>query len=674
MSARKQMRLQVLNKPWYEKVSLQDANTVHMENVETITEMLERRKDKKRPIHIVGIAGSNRHPNNPSHETSNSWLMIRKAMEHLSHMDNVTTHAFNLPTMEIEHCNGCRSSTSSLCRFPCIAAGERVQGAGMKRIEELRAGDEISTGVVTKAWQSGIKSTFWLTLSDGRRLRLTDNHPVKVITSKTRTKETGWKWAPVTEWVEVKDLEVGDKIPFVVGGDFGLGIDQAPHDFLLAGAVFGDGSFFGTNHDDVCVYYDERSAGLATALKTEVPYEVKDRKHAVKAEVCEKHGWPSSACDHMRKVVYHPRIGRMLKHRIGLDKSVSVSQRRLPDAVMEGSREQVAAFLRGWFSADGSVNMHGDGYGRVSLSSSSVQALRDAQMLFAKLGIRSCMYDLSHIKVVEENRSFTRASELQITDATHIKLFAEIVGFAENNKTAKIQEFPERRPCSRPYGKVVSIEATGVDEPVYDITVEGTHEFVAGGIPVHNCDCWPYDDMQDVYAQLTLADGILFGTPVASLQVGSRLKALIDRLISMDGGRFAPMYNVDGATWKNPESKNAEQRVGMRGDFRYVQRLAGKVCAAFATGKDSGSYDVAMKVLSAMNQRGCFIPPNAVVNWNSPRVHKDTAYDKHDFLKALEPGGYLGDLIDQTCETVVEAATLIRGNEDLWMKTLAGRT
>jgi multimeric flavodoxin WrbA len=306
MSARKQMRLQVLNKPWYEKVSLQDANTVHMENVEGITEMLERRKDKKRPIHIVGIAGSNRHPNNPSHETSNSWLMIRKAMEHLSHMDDVTTHAFNLPSMEIEHCNGCRSSTSSLCRFPC--------------------------------------------------------------------------------------------------------------------------------------------------------------------------------------------------------------------------------------------------------------------------------------------------------------------------------------------------------------------------------DCWPYDDMQDVYAQLTLADGILFGTPVASLQVGSRLKALIDRLISMDGGRFAPMYNVDGATWKNPESKNAEQRVGMRGDFRYVQRLAGKVCAAFATGKDSGSYDVAMKVLSAMNQRGCFIPPNAVVNWNSPRVHKDTAYDKHDFLKALEPGGYLGDLIDETCHTVVEAAKLIRGNEDLWMKTLVGRT
>ena len=180
--------------------------------------------------------------------------------------------------------------------------------------------------------------------------------------------------------------------------------------------------------------------------------------------------------------------------------------------------------------------------------------------------------------------------------------------------------------------------------------------------------------MQDVYAQLTLADVILFSTPVHSLQVGSRLKALIDRLISMDGGRFAPMYNVDGETWKNPESKNAEQRVSMRGDFRYVQRLAGKVCAAFCTSKESGSHDVAMKILGAMNGRGCFIPPNAVVGWNSPRVDKDTAYDKNDFLKALEHGGYLSDRIEDTCNTAVEAARLLRGHETDWMLNMVGRS
>jgi len=669
-------RLKVLNKHWSDFVSLEEANAQHMENVARLQEMFEKRKNKKRPIHVVGIAGSNRSKGNCAHETSSSWLMIRKAMEYLSHQDNVTTHAFNLPGMEIEHCNGCYSSTSSLCRFPCIAAGERVQGPSMSRIEDVKAGDQISTGIVTKAWQSGIKPTFWVTLSDGRRLRLTDNHPVKVITGKIRNKETSWKWVRTTDWVQVKDLEIGAKIPFVLGGGFGEGIDQAPHDFLLAGAVFGDGTFYGKKKEEACIYYDERSDGLAAALRKEVPYEAVDRKHLVNAEICERHGWPSSACDHMRKLAYPARIGRLLRHRIGLNKEGPASSRRLPDSVMAGSREQVVAFLRGWFSADGSVNHktgNGEKYARVSLSSSSVQALRDAQMLLSKLGIRSCVYDLSHHVVEEENRTYTRSSELQITDAEHIQTFAEVVGFAEETKTAKLDGLPERRSCSRPYGEVVSIEATGVSEPVYDLTVEDTHEFVAGGVPVHNCDCWPYDDMQDIYAQLTLADVILFSTPVNQFLPGSRLKMVLDRLISMDGGRFAPMYNVDGQTWKNSESKNAEQRVGMRGDFRYVQRLAGKVCAVFSTCKDYGSYKVAYDILAGMNDYGCFIPPNSVVSFHSPRVQRDTAYDKHDFLKDLQTGGWIGDAIEKTCERCLETAKLVRDNESLWMDEMTGR-
>lgn len=299
-------RLKVLNTPWYEVVSLEEANRQHEENVERIGAVLEKRKDKKRPIHVVGIAGSNRSPKNSSHETSNSWLMVRKAMEYLSRQESITTHAFNLPHMNIEYCNGCYSSTSSLCRFPC--------------------------------------------------------------------------------------------------------------------------------------------------------------------------------------------------------------------------------------------------------------------------------------------------------------------------------------------------------------------------------DCWPFDDMQDIYVQLTLADVVLFSTPVNQFLPGSRLKVMLDRLISMDGGRFAPMYNVDGQTWKNAESKNAEQRVGMRGDFRYVQRLAGKVCAVFSTCKDYGSFKVAQDILAGMNMYGCIIPPNAVASFNSPRVERDTAYDKHDFLKELEPGGWIARMIEGTCDRAVEMAKLARGHETAWMDDMTGRS
>jgi multimeric flavodoxin WrbA len=188
------------------------------------------------------------------------------------------------------------------------------------------------------------------------------------------------------------------------------------------------------------------------------------------------------------------------------------------------------------------------------------------------------------------------------------------------------------------------------------------------------CDCWPYDDMQDIYAQLTLADGILFSTGVNQFLPSSRLKQVLDRLISMDGGRFAPEYNVDGKTWKDAETKNAEQRVALRGDFRYVQRLAGKVCAAFTTGKDYGTFKVGMDILAGMNMFGCFLPPNSVMSWNSPRVQKDTAYDKADFLQDLESDGWIGGQIERICDAVVETARLVRGKETLWMDDVVGRS
>lgn len=306
MSLRDKVRLRIYGQHWWDLLELDQVNEVHKENVDRIEEVLEQRKDRKRPIHIVGIAGSNRHTQNPSNEMSNSWLMIRKAMEHLARNEEVTTHAFNLAAMDIEHCNGCYSSTGSLCRFPC--------------------------------------------------------------------------------------------------------------------------------------------------------------------------------------------------------------------------------------------------------------------------------------------------------------------------------------------------------------------------------DCHPFDDMHELYAQLTLADGILFATGVNQFLPSSRLKQVLDRLISMDGGRFAPEYNVDGKTWKNPESKNAEQRVAVRGDFRYVQRLAGKVCAAFTTCKDYGSYKVAMDILSGMNMYGCFIPPNAVMNWNSPRVSKDTGFDKADFLRELEGDGWIGSQIEHICDVVIETAKLVRGKKTLWMDDMVGRT
>jgi multimeric flavodoxin WrbA len=184
-------------------------------------------------------------------------------------------------------------------------------------------------------------------------------------------------------------------------------------------------------------------------------------------------------------------------------------------------------------------------------------------------------------------------------------------------------------------------------------------------------DCYPVDDMQEVYAQMVLADAVLISTGVHEFLPSSRLKLFIDRLISMDGGRFAPKYNVDGETWKNAESKNAEQNVSWWGDFPYQQRLAGKVMGLFVTCKDFGSDKVAMDVVGAFNAYGMALPPNGIAVWNSPRVEKDTAFDKSDLLSALD--GWFGQDCETVVRSVVEMAKLVRDREQVFAKTMTGR-
>lgn len=91
---------------------------------------------------------------------------------------------------------------------------------------------------------------------------------------------------------------------------------------------------------------------------------------------------------------------------------------------------------------------------------------------------------------------------------------------------------------------------SGPLEPVYDLTVEDVHEFVAGGVVVHNCDeiaSWQYDeetwDMLEFTLRLGEAPQILWtSTP--------QPRDLIRRLTEPRPGRII----VEGSTYENREN------------------------------------------------------------------------------------------------------------------------
>src|SRR5947207_13731117 len=167
----------------------------------------------ERPFRVLIISGSDRRQYNcPGVDSKSRTLMLRMAGRlpqeweiDYEDLGNVYARA------RIQSCNACVSTSMALCVWPCLPASERVLGKEIKSIAALEAGDRIPAGRVTAAWQSAPRAQIYkLKLSDGRQVRLTANHPVKVIREIRREKvEVGKNWKAVwkLDWVEAGKLK-----------------------------------------------------------------------------------------------------------------------------------------------------------------------------------------------------------------------------------------------------------------------------------------------------------------------------------------------------------------------------------------------------------------------------------------------------------------------------------
>lgn len=549
----------------------------------------------ERPFRVMIISGSNRRQYNcPGVDSKSRTLMLRMA-ENLpskweidyEDLGNVYARA------HIQSCNACVSTSMALCVFPCLPASERVLGKTIKSIAELKKGDSISTGEIENAWMSAPQAQVYkLKLSDGRQVRLTANHRVKVITEAKRQKvEVGKNWKVVwkTDWIEAGNLKIGDKIPFPLGerqcGEFRRDSEIENFYFLLAGAIFGDGSFAGRGQ--VRLFFDKRKPQFAESVVALSPVKTDIRRQVFSAK---KTGFPRVADEFMSYVCWETSIGKILQNKIGLDKKTKVAERRLPEKILNGSRREVCAFLRGWFSADGSVDFHKTRV-RVSLTSSSVRALREAQMLLAKLEIRSAVYDLSDIKIEIGGKEYSRSSTLHIAQSSSVAKFAELINFLDE-KRERLNELNAKpqKESYRTYSRVVSFEPDSI-EPVYDISVAPSREFVAELVPVHNCNCYAKNskfepDLMwdlDMYSRLDLADAWAIIAPVNWYAPTSNLKLMFDRLVCINGGN--PREDLI-------EHKNAELAMKLEHSDEWKKlsqnHFEGKTCAFFCYGDGGG--------------------------------------------------------------------------------------
>lgn len=166
-----------------------------------------------------------------------------------------------------------------------------------------------------------------------------------------------------------------------------------------------------------------------------------------------------------------------------------VSERTIPQNILESSPALLASCLRGLFSANGCVLNNKTN--RVSLKTTSKTLAQQVIVGLSSLGIHSYLSTNKKRTAQFENGEYEckESYNVNICKKENLAKFQKCVGFIQPSKTKKLAQViselnPSKEKYRRPYIK--KIEFLGEDY-VYDFTEPETHTGVANGVVVHNC-------------------------------------------------------------------------------------------------------------------------------------------------------------------------------------------
>lgn len=168
--------------------------------------------------------------------------------------------------------------------------------------------------------------------------------------------------------------------------------------------------------------------------------------------------------------------------------------RQIPDRFKYATRDRVAGFLRGLFSANGSVIVNASGFsGRVTLKASSLDVICDVQQMLSSLGITS-YYTTNKAKPVDfSNGTYDCKESYDLNIGTDRVRFQQVIGFIQAYKNDKLDKICRPNPSRFAHARlatcarVTSVKDIAV-EAVYDITVDDPgHTYWTGGLLVSNC-------------------------------------------------------------------------------------------------------------------------------------------------------------------------------------------
>jgi stage V sporulation protein R len=171
-----------------------------------------------------------------------------------------------------------------------------------------------------------------------------------------------------------------------------------------------------------------------------------------------------------RVLLHSETVSDFLVDVFGITEGPSARFKKVPDRILWSPRHVVRAFLRSYFDSDGYAGPAG-----VILSTTSTTMSEQVQLILLNFGVLS-----------SRRRQRDGCWHVHVTGKS-AAAFAEKVGFGLERKQAALRRYVENRRwfCREKWDdEVVSIEHGRGD--VYDISVEHTHRYAAGGFINHN--------------------------------------------------------------------------------------------------------------------------------------------------------------------------------------------
>ncbi len=355
-------------------------------------------------------------------------------------------------------------------------------GTDLDIVVDGRLSDE-KVKEASNVFRTGEKDVYSLKTKEGYEIRLTKDH-------KMRTDE-GWK--------EVQDIESGDEV-HIVNNEIEFGEDGSLKEGLVLGWIVGDGQIKKSEKRVTLHFYDK---------DTEISEEFAEHVNDIIREPEGNGDYEVGVQDIKRgeRSVKEQRVRSARLYEITEDYGLNENKLQVPDKIFRSSKDTAKGFLKGLFTADGSVQGSNEKGVSVRLSSSELDLLKDVQDLLLGFGICSKIYEerrkegeqkLPDGKGGTKNYKIRSQHDLVISK-NNLQKFEEEIGFVREDKNERLKgllDGYDRGPYSENFKATVdSIEFDG-NETVFDLTEPDTHSFVGNGFVVHNCGEQPLEDYE----------------------------------------------------------------------------------------------------------------------------------------------------------------------------------